>query len=790
MLSACGSRLLNGTGGSSPSSSGGSTSGGRHASRTELLAGASTSSNSSEPLDDAAQQSDQWHQHKQNDEFFTLNGAIFALTSGQQQQLAATANVNLAGAVHQHQSKTSRQRHEESLVHHQPAPLPNTKSARLEHGSGGQPRPLNRHQHYRPIHQQLQRIYGNKLQEFEQINRQQKQATQTAPIGKRDSTGQNPPPPPPVGMQTEQSEQHVFVLDGHLQRPYNHHHHNHHHPHLHSSHLEQTSVAYHQQDSQTYDSLIVTEQAMAPPQPPPKTMVVKTTSSHFGQARQMAPRAQHQPYQQDLYDFNPRPLMRPGPPPVPAENTRRHAIESVEYDANNNVIMETDGPEAFEMDEAQEREVEEEEEGDQQNLLMEDARQIARQSSQLLIDSRKRQMESLHYATATAAALLNVTASAAAAFAVSDKNLVDRARQPQPQQPRQRAATQQAERRPQAIQTSSNATGTKLANCSSARHSDQYQQLYEFGQDHSKQSGALQQQQLKHQAPSSRNQAQQSRPSVRDHRQAIYQVNADQNGLRYQQQRANLMFNRNHQQQLPAPVRPLQPARKQDGPQPGGAVPMTGQQLDLLRRYRQQIQLQSNAVGLGHKANVYNNIHQVVPAALALAANGVPTMAMLQARDKQIKHGQQQQTSVAVKTVDPRLLLLSSGQQQSSHALAKLQNELSRQVTYGLLVPSKGNKKLNQSIYAPYPLQMKSQLEQQALARQSHYQLGAITSNSSETSNRSNVPLILNRAIVKPAKSGLVDKISHINLTIFWWILLAVCVIFIAAVISITRYLM
>jgi len=345
----------------------------------------------------------------------------------------------------------------------------NSSARACEHLSGiGRSQEEHRRLQYQ-VHQQLQRIYGNKLQEIEQVQQQnhQKQDLPSKPTGKAPSlpakqAANNKLLAMEARIQPNRKLAHLSMINtlmndtslanqihqGQQKQQQQHkqlHHHNqnymhqgqqqhylhHNQHHHHAQHLVQRP----NQSEQTYDSL--------------NSMVTQNTRQKDVNNNRLHQTINPEP--NDFYDFHPlqlkkAPLNEPIMCPL-LEEQRHHGVPNgdlvsrrmtINNQANlvrNNLLLED---QIGDGDEVEDEEVEDDDEPDghldDQELLILDNENIDQNNNSLAVlgmgqnrekqgssssgaEERKRQLESLHYATATAAVLLNATASAAAALA-------------------------------------------------------------------------------------------------------------------------------------------------------------------------------------------------------------------------------------------------------------------------------------------------------------------------------------------------------------------------------------
>lgn len=373
------------------------------------------------------------------------------------------------------------------------------------------------------------------------------------------------------------------------------------------------------------------------------------------------------------------------------------------------------------------------------------------------IADRKKQLESLHYATATAAALLNVTANAAAAFAATEKQFQSNQRQPTIKTESRRTVSQQ---RPNG--TIYSETYQDIGVKQQRSQSEPYRA---FLSRYAKQ--PLQHQQSSHRPPiyattSDRvdfNRANQ-RPKLagslqapqtlitnnRNLPHAIYNLQASDNIYRhYAVHQPNSLDSRL------VPARARLPAPNQN----------VMQQLDMVKRHNRMLhqqQYQPRFVQQGPSV-------QSMPPAIALPADGVPALVILQGSKS---------AGLKVDLIGrlPVNQTATQQQQQKQRLLANLDSRYAvaraNQVPfYGVVEPGRDNKQQLCGVPRPF--------------------VPAITSAPSDTSAHSNVPLVLDRRLKTPS---FIERISRIDLTLFWWSLLIVCMIFIATVVTITRHIL
>lgn len=253
-------------------------------------------------------------------------------------------------------------------------------------------------------------------------------------------------------------------------------------------------------------------------------------------------------------------------------------------------------------------------------------------------------------------------------------------------------------------------------------------------------------------------------------------------------------------------------------------APLTVQQLDMLSRQRQMQQLTqvqgARQLKRVQSANVSSNKHQqmilpVAPAALAIlgasknklnAHTGLDMNLMVQLAGANHQHQlNQKQLIQMAHGLDPRQIMAAQSMFNLSkpgrNDLVKLHglptvglsnnknvgNKPQAQLTtYGLIVSNQDKHKQPQlqqiyAIGAPAQLTAPPPLP----AKHRHHPQAVVNGASSDASQHSNLPLILDKRL---RSVSFVEKICQIDLTLLWWSLLTICVIFVATIVTISRY--
>lgn len=558
----------------------------------------------------------------------------------------------------------------------------------------------NQEQHRRlqyQVHQQLQKIYSNKLQEFEQHNQIQLQ--------RQPATSNNQSKPMQKGPANSNSD----MIKIHQL------HHNHHHQHCQNNqHLYQ---------EEAYDSL-----SLSP-------------HTESGQKQQLPANNTNE----DFYDIQPNrrasisaipeECYEDEPDPRRCHNHHSNHLHHHHHHHNHDNHLDDDN---------------DDQDDDKEELLVASSNEEAPVTLSKLTRAasldRKRQLESLHYATATAAALLNVTANAAAAFAAVQEGKTN--------------SGQRKQSRPVYTETYQDIGSTK--------QQGPYQAI----------SSARNVRHPRHQL--------QRQPSNKP---PVYATASDRHDL-YQAHRRLPTYPAPpiQQQQARFQVNNFAPGQSIYQIDPNRAKPRTAppnmlspQQLELLRWRQRQMQFliqQQQQQQLQSQNQQAAFIQQQQQQQQKASVESVPTLAilhpgpkgsplrvdliarmpinqMVQQQINQLQLQQQQQQRAPLARPDQRL------------ALANVNPKPSQGPIYGLIESGDRLKQqLAAAVHRPFiPVQ-------------------AITSAPSDASGHSHVPLVIDRKVNKP---GLLERICRIDLKLFWWSLIIVCGMFIAAVLTITR---
>ena len=574
------------------------------------------------------------------------------------------------------------------------------------------------------VHQQLQRIYGNKLHAFEQRQQQQPKVQRQS----KQSLSRRPQ------FRTINQEE-VLAKGFNEEEP--------HEMTIKSQHfcLGQQSLQQASFQEQAYD-------------------LIEPASLHYSHHRHHhnhSDENNNHSEEEDFYDMNPL--------PPPSQQQQHHHRQHHPAHQRPPICP-----------------IPEESNDDDEELLIRDepspdiVTTTATKRSASIMD-RKEHLESLHYATATAAALLNVTASAAAAFAATEK------------QTRGKPVVEQRPRAPLPIYSE---TYQDLANV--RRLGAQSEPFRPVGSKSDRRLQLATYRPPIYATAAASDRADFNRPRRTPCRLSTPQVlaapggHAKPNRNQQQQQIYNLLASdtyqqcqptkrqpQQHQQQQlqqnfcqPMPMRPPLPSHQARGPHLDFLRPQQQQQLvhqQQLQSYLMQQQQQQ-------QQQPARPLVRAIPPALALP-NGLPALAILHQGPKgpglkvdlvgrfplqQQQQQQQQQQRQVFAALNQKLV------QQPQQAKAREAHH-GAHLAYGVLARDR--------LYgAPGPRQF--------------IPVQAVTSGaSSDASGQSNLPLVLDRQL-KPLT--FVERICHIDLTLFWWSLLFVCLAFIATVITISRY--
>lgn len=634
------------------------------------------------------------------------------------------------------------------------------------------------------VHQQLQRIYGNKLQEIEQQRRQQHKQTTIRRL--------------PVHGDANQTKAH---LQQQQQKPAMNTRGQHHHlclangmamdsialvPRFMSNHphVQPPKLLHHLQE-QTYDSL--------------NSMATSDTRQQQG-CREST---------DDFYDLQPSRIHN-----TPASNSRnipgekhrqqQHIMATSQMINHVNLLGnsfdELDGGGEDDDDEDGVVEEEEEEENDNDNdgadgqlddeeLLIpgrgnDDLSILNVQSKQqrsATASDRKRQLESLQYATATAAALLNVTANAAAAFASIGERQLDSKHQQQ--QARPMVNHRPTQKKPSAI------------------YSETYQDI--------------------------NNNNRNSKNNVRRSKSEAYQVVATQRQpmLPPQQYRSPPVYATANDQhpQFPlkhrppqAPISQAMQANHKDYPKQANMRPPANQKQQAVPIYStqtshhyQQQQVMSRLAPIAnprlvakdnfrpsHPALVYYH-HQRPPPA-ANQPHFILQQHQLVGQQNQVQpvYGHQlkpqasppqQQQKVVLPQPKQRLAMLPANQQLPAPQLGLPGLALASGAVpaLALLHHTGYNAAAKVGLIGIHSNGHQQQMNQPMYGAVGHF-VSAITGKPNGISGPSHPQMLLDGC-----KTGVscAEKISRIDLKIFWWCLLGVCVIITGAVLTIFRHL-
>ena len=426
-------------------------------------------------------------------------------------------------------------------------------------------------------------------------------------------------------------------------------------------------------------------------------------------------------------------------------------------------------------------------EEDEEELLI--PQQPVRQQQQQRIGDNNQQsasarknahLESLQYATATAAALLNVTANAAAAFAASEKqtpptrrlgaggqlaaqnNVYSTAAYREAEVVRQRPLVYQPrQQQQQPTSRGEQVPQQQLRGHIYATASDNYNLL---GESNLMARGRLRPPPPKPVYLPGRGIIPRGQPQ----QQQVYNLNQSDTYQHY-----SLANNNNFNDAVQATRPPL--------PQTNA---LSGQQLEMLRQQKLLYQQHQRQL-ISHHRYVQQQQQQLqrtslqAQPALGLVGNGAPALALLH-------NGKGAGAAAALKInmlQPPQPLRPATISLNSSSRCATIGTD---PLTSGRTSGAKLLEGAQALAYGVLAVRGKSQQLCGPKTRQ-FIPVQAIATNApSDVSNHSNnLPLILDRQL---KQVGCLERICQINLTLFWWCLLALSLVFISVVLTISRY--
>lgn len=442
---------------------------------------------------------------------------------------------------------------------------------------------------------------------------------------------------------------------------------------------------------------------------------------------------------------------------------------------------------------------------------------------------RKRQLESLHYATATAAALLNATANAAAAFAANENKLYSGdASDPNNKTNliRQNLVNPSANTYQDVAQLNDH-----LYKVNQANHQQQQSHIGRQVQQQHQQMNSLQQPQQRlyqsfpfEQSPQRKLSATGASNGIGSHRvnnhcaQEAQPIRLDYGPASQRAQQAVTISSGAHRQQPQMqrqqqqnvaysfdkiPSRPMNQSQLPPSlPKPKmhtrGMYQLQQQQAQLARQQQQQ-HLQRRFM---NQQILTEQPHAQVQQRFSIAPNSMPTLAILhhKGKGKSLKVdliGRLPLTQVAapIKTY-PAAAVTSSSQMQcysqnDQHSIytADLSSILagrlpSRHMTNRSMMNVAANMPALTYTIPPSQNKINAGTQPQSRTNVVAIQAGPIQSSDSIASGRSDMPLVLGKRL---CKASIIERICRIDLTAFWWALLIVCMISICFAVTIFK---